>query len=564
MKAPIDEPTTLRQEIKDGVRVHVCTVPNCAASFRKLEHATRHSRTHTQIRPYTCNICSKAFARQDTLNRHCRLHFRKDGEGPAGGKPRRKRKSSVSPAAKTIELHPAPTATVKRNAPAPSSPMKPVAMGLPSASTKTSDLSSTALGLSASLPVAPPSFPAYSKPFSVDDLLPIDAFMPMPQPIRRHSDNLATTMMLGQAPSTFGRPRANTLAGLPEALGSFSLVASPESSTFLSDSDSDSDDKYTTPEDVKSDSVSQYPSPAFTTHSPSSLEPASLSELNMILANDPVPAGDTALFTTTDTKPDIRGEVDEGFDFESFAAGVEGASPPTTLNDFFAARPPTPPASAQSRGLNLPEPQEPGQFAPKTAIDNFFGFDFGGTTAPQASNATHVNQHNLLMKPLSPPGTAPLFDFLQQPAASPPTTSSSSSLPPFLLGSSGSVSNMSNGNSSMQTAGPDLASLLLNGGNSFASVMAMSQNGLGLSNLVPNQALLDVYRRKQMMGAGMASMSTTAATTTSSPAFYIPSSCGEDHLATIPEARSSLPVPAWNREAKDGADMREVGALFAV
>ncbi|KAM0791384.1 hypothetical protein ACM66B_005849 [Microbotryomycetes sp. NB124-2] len=485
MKAAISLPevTTLRKDFKDGARVHVCTVPGCGASFRKLEHATRHSRTHTQIRPYTCSTCSKSFARQDTLNRHCRLH-NKDS-GPSGKAPR-KRRSSASPATKTTELHPAPTMTAKT-------------------ATKVST-STTAPQQPLSVPVAPPAFPSYSKPFSPTDFSPIDAFLPMPQPVRRHSDNFASTAALNAL--GFGRPRANTLAGLPEALGSFSLVASPESSVFSSDSDFDTDDKYTTPEDVKDEQQSQYPSPAFTSHSPSSLPPDSLNDLEAILANDPVPVGNTTLFSTAG-----HSGPSEGFDFDSFAAAVEGASPPTTLIDFLAAAPPTPPASTEAHDLRLAG-DDAGMFCPKS--EPLLDFDFGSsTTAPSSSMPGQGAQqgkidfsslrHNMSQKLSAPLPTAAV------PIWAPYELERNAAGPPY----AGNVSSTGQQTLSMTApsaqATPDWTTLFH--GNFPSMALAPSGNGLGLTNLVPNTALLDAYRRKQ------------ATHGSSPPAFYVPSGC---------------------------------------
>ncbi|KAK4054455.1 hypothetical protein OIV83_000949 [Microbotryomycetes sp. JL201] len=414
-----------------------------------------------------------AYAFIDTLNRHCRLH-NKDS-GPAGKAPR-KRKSSVSPATKPSELHPAP----------------PTTRG-------TFDKPSTsAVTLPPILATGPPAFPSYSKQFSLDDFSPIDAFLPIPHPARRHSDHFMSANAL--AASVFHRPRANTLAGLPEALGSFSLVASPESSAISSDSEFDSDDKYTTPEDAKDDAVSRYPSPAFSTHTPSSLPADSLNELGLILANDPVPTGSTSLFTTAG-----HSAPSEGFDFESFAAAVEGASPPTTLVDFLAGAPPTPPASTQKHELDLAA--DVNGFAPKSEITESqlldFDIDFGTDQTSQSLKVDPSIQfmsHKFPTSAVSP--TWPAYE-LDRNLASPPYAGNVSTQAQLSLPTSG-----------LQHTAPDLAAML---GGHFPSMMALapSGNGLGLSNLVPNTALLDAYRKKQASFAA------------SPPAFYIPSASPE-------------------------------------
>ena len=46
---------------------HSCPIPACGRLFKRLEHLKRHVRTHTQERPYVCNVCSKAFSRSDNL-----------------------------------------------------------------------------------------------------------------------------------------------------------------------------------------------------------------------------------------------------------------------------------------------------------------------------------------------------------------------------------------------------------------------------------------------------------------------------------------------------------------
>ena len=53
---------------------HSCPIPMCGRLFKRLEHLKRHVRTHTQERPYVCNLCNKAFSRSDNLAQHRRTH----------------------------------------------------------------------------------------------------------------------------------------------------------------------------------------------------------------------------------------------------------------------------------------------------------------------------------------------------------------------------------------------------------------------------------------------------------------------------------------------------------
>ncbi|KAK4570031.1 hypothetical protein LTR86_003001 [Recurvomyces mirabilis] len=63
---------------------HSCPIPMCGRLFKRLEHLKRHVRTHTQERPYICNLCNKAFSRSDNLAQHKRTHETSaDGTAPS-------------------------------------------------------------------------------------------------------------------------------------------------------------------------------------------------------------------------------------------------------------------------------------------------------------------------------------------------------------------------------------------------------------------------------------------------------------------------------------------------
>ncbi|GAA6014998.1 hypothetical protein JCM11491_002388 [Sporobolomyces phaffii] len=375
---------------KSKERLSTCSY--CPMTFKKLEHAQRHERTHTLDRPYCCDTCGKTFARQDTLHRHTRLHSRTSDEGPAGKGPKKRRAStsSVSKAPLAVERSPKPSSSSSSGS-SSSIPVNKVppsdenGVGLPGFSS-----SSAAFGLSMSLPVHPPSFPAYSEPAhtfpstsghntdfhafgnsnSIDPaVLPLHSGLGHAatsygstriQPTRR-----ATVGGGGGEASTFtdgmSRPRALTLAGLPEGLGCFSLINSPASSTASlpleegdesdEEADRDDDDEYrdsSMEDDVgrseKEDPTftvdspsfppapeSHYPSPAFSSYSPSALHSDSLTDLQAILDNDPIPSN---AFKAHQRKPSQSAQPPQlatvpepDFDFEAFAASIEGGEP---------------------------------------------------------------------------------------------------------------------------------------------------------------------------------------------------------------------------------------------
>lgn len=257
-----------------------------------------------------------------------------------------------------------------------SSSSAPVAM---SSQSHADAMSFSGLGLSMGVPVAPPSFPAYFQPeHSTDFRNQSSSINPAVIPLsRRFSDvSYGTTLPTrrldaspgssaavagvgGDRPSRplVGRSRAFTLAGLPESLGCFSLVNSPEPSVAGDDDSSDdevdaSDEKAAAASgDCEVDVVSwadpfpppesHYPSPAFSSYSPTDLPTTDpLSDLHAILANDPVPA-------SFHHPPSPSQPTQPEFDYEAFAASIEGAPAsqaappplpfPTTLEELLNA-----------------------------------------------------------------------------------------------------------------------------------------------------------------------------------------------------------------------------------
>lgn len=85
-KAPIIPKVSVTPNVKakHGIerqansRSYQCTVEGCGKAFYRMEHLTRHIRTHTGERPYSCTYpgCWKRFSRTDELKRHNKIHLK--------------------------------------------------------------------------------------------------------------------------------------------------------------------------------------------------------------------------------------------------------------------------------------------------------------------------------------------------------------------------------------------------------------------------------------------------------------------------------------------------------
>lgn len=65
--------------VSNNDKPHVCSIGTCNARFKRQEHLRRHERTHTDERPFDCDICGRKFSRTDNLRMHRKTHMKKTG-----------------------------------------------------------------------------------------------------------------------------------------------------------------------------------------------------------------------------------------------------------------------------------------------------------------------------------------------------------------------------------------------------------------------------------------------------------------------------------------------------
>merc|ERR1719180_546340 len=64
-----------------GEKPFTCSWNGCGWKFSRSDELARHRRSHSGIKPYKCQVCSKRFARSDHLDKHIKIHSRDRSSG---------------------------------------------------------------------------------------------------------------------------------------------------------------------------------------------------------------------------------------------------------------------------------------------------------------------------------------------------------------------------------------------------------------------------------------------------------------------------------------------------
>jgi len=57
-----------------GEKPFTCTWSDCEKRFARSDELSRHRRSHTGEKRYTCRVCCRQFVRSDHLAKHCHRH----------------------------------------------------------------------------------------------------------------------------------------------------------------------------------------------------------------------------------------------------------------------------------------------------------------------------------------------------------------------------------------------------------------------------------------------------------------------------------------------------------